>query len=164
MIKIEEASLNDIDRIIELWKGLINHHLSITPIFQIRDDAEVNMRKYVKASIENGDSLVLIAKEQNRIIAYMLCKIVSNPPVLEERKFGAISDAFVLEEKRGKGVIKKMENKAVEWFSQKGMKSAEVRVYCKNKLGKRVWDRLGYKDFMFIRALGQYSHTTSHHP
>ena len=59
MIKIEEASLNDIDRIIELWKGLINHHLSITPIFQIRDDAEVNMRKYVKESIENEDSLVL---------------------------------------------------------------------------------------------------------
>ncbi|MDI6916615.1 MAG: hypothetical protein QMC80_02325 [Thermoplasmatales archaeon] len=27
-IKIEEASLKDIDRIIELWKGLIDYHLS----------------------------------------------------------------------------------------------------------------------------------------
>ncbi|MDI6916612.1 MAG: GNAT family N-acetyltransferase [Thermoplasmatales archaeon] len=91
--------------------------LSMTNIFQMRTDAEINFRKYVKESIESEDGLVLIAKEQNRIIAYMLCKIVSNPPVLEERKFGAISDAFILEEKRNKRVIKKMENKAVEWFN-----------------------------------------------
>ncbi|MCG2738237.1 MAG: GNAT family N-acetyltransferase [Thermoplasmatales archaeon] len=151
MIKIEEASLKDIDRIIELWKGLIDHHLSMTSIFQMRSDAEVNIRKYVKDSIESKDGLVLIAKEQNRIIAYMLCKIVSNPPVLEERKFGAISDAFVLEDKRNKGIIKKMENKAVEWFKGKGMKSTEVRVYCKNEIGNKVWGKLGYKDFIFIR-------------
>jgi len=151
MIKIEEASLKDIDRIIELWKGLMDHHLSMTSIFQMRSDAEVNIRKYVKDSIESKDGLVLIAKEQNRIIAYMLCKIVSNPPVLEERKFGAISDAFVLEDKRNKGIIKKMENKAVEWFKGKGMKSTEVRVYCKNEIGNKVWGKLGYKDFIFIR-------------
>jgi len=150
-IKIEEASLKDIDRIIELWKGLINHHLSMTPIFQMRADAEANMRKYVKESVKSEDGLVLIAKKQNRIVAYMLCKIVSNPPVLEERKFGAISDAFVLEDERNKGIIKEMENKAVEWFKRKGMKSTEVRVYCKNEMGNKVWDKLGYKDFIFIR-------------
>jgi len=150
-MKIEEASLKDIDGIIKLWKGLIDHHLSMTHIFQMRADAEVNIKKYVKDSIESKDGLVLIAKEQNRIIAYLLCKIVSNPPVFEERKFGAISDAFVLEDKRGKGIIKEMENKAVEWFKGKGMKSAEVRVYCKNEIGNKVWGRLGYKDFIFVR-------------
>jgi ribosomal protein S18 acetylase RimI-like enzyme len=73
--------------------------------------------------------------------------------VFKERKIGVISDVFVLEERRRKGVAKKMLDVAVKWFKKNKVRSVRLGVANDNLEARAVWRRMGFEAYMIYKRL-----------
>ncbi len=66
---------------------------------------------------------------------------------------GYISQAFLGESWRGKGLMKPMLEHAYEWFLSKGVTVVTLSVLHRNWLGATAWHRLGFSDWREERRL-----------
>ncbi len=70
------------------------------------------------------------------------------PPVI-----GYISQAFVEEAWRGRGLIRPMLEQGYEWFRDRGVTVVTLSVLHRNWLGATAWHRLGFSDFREERRM-----------
>lgn len=83
----------------------------------------------------------------------MLCMLSPNVPVYKERKIGVVSDVYVKEERRRKGVGKKMLDVAVKWFRKNKVMSVRLNVAAENLEARAAWRKLGFEPFMMDKRL-----------
>lgn len=66
------------------------------------------------------------------------------------KKLGYISDLFIDEKYRRKGVSSEFQKRAFKWFKTKGIKYAEIAVYPANKKAVNIYRKWGFNDFHLI--------------
>ena len=81
-MKIREATIDDIPKILPVWRELMEFHARRDAFWTTRDDAEEAFSKYVCENTEKDDACVLVAEDNEKIVAYCQCLIVEYPPVL----------------------------------------------------------------------------------
>lgn len=94
-----------------------------------------------------------MAEENGKTIGFMLCLLSPNVPVYRERKVGVISDVFVREARRRKGVAKKMFALAVKWFKKNKVRSVQLAVAHDNMEARVAWRQLGFEPYMLYKRL-----------
>jgi ribosomal protein S18 acetylase RimI-like enzyme len=87
------------------------------------------------------------------MIGFMLCLLFPNAPIFKERKLGMISDVYVKEELRGKGIGKQMLRVALRWFDKNKVKTVELNVAAANIEARRAWARLGFTAHMIHKRI-----------
>ncbi len=94
-----------------------------------------------------------MAEEDGDIVGFMLCMLSPNVPIFKERKIGIIADVYVLEERRRKGVARKMLDVAVRWFRKNKVRSVQLGVAHDNMEGRAVWRSMGFEPYMITKRL-----------
>jgi len=95
----------------------------------------------------------VVAEEDGRIVGFMLCLLEPNVPVYRERKIGVISDVYVKEERRRKGLAKKMFDFAAKWFKKNKVRTVRLKVAADNLEARAAWRMLGFEPFMIDQRL-----------
>lgn len=95
----------------------------------------------------------MVAEEDGRIVGFMLCLLEPNVPVYRERKIGVISDVYVKEERRRKGLAKKMFDFAAKWFKKNKVRTVRLKVAADNLEARAAWRMLGFEPFMIDQRL-----------
>jgi len=95
----------------------------------------------------------VVAEEDGRIVGFMLCLLEPNVPVYRERKIGVISDVYVKEERRRKGLAKKMFDFAAKWFEKNKVRTVRLNVAADNLEARAAWRMLGFEPFMIDTRL-----------
>jgi len=95
----------------------------------------------------------VVAEEDGRIVGFMLCLLEPNVPVYRERKIGVISDVYVKEERRRKGLAKKMFDFAAKWFEKNKVRTVRLKVAADNLEARAAWRMLGFEPFMIDQRL-----------
>ncbi len=90
----------------------------------------------------------LVAEVNQKIVGYFSAEISPTKPVTSVPEIGRISNGFLLEEFRGKGIAKKAVEQFLAWFKQRGIKVAELTVDSRNIEGVRAWEGMGFKEYM----------------
>ncbi len=109
---------------------------------------EDSIRHHLEGFINNPSRRIYITKENDIIVGFISCEIINGfLPVSSIKKVGYISGAYVLSEFRGKGIMKKMERLAINYFRSNGLKYVELNFLDKNMLAEKTWRSLGYKTF-----------------
>jgi len=109
----------------------------------------------------------VVAEEDGRIVGFMLCLLEPNVPVYRERKIGVISDVYVKEERRRKGLAKKMFDFAAKWFKKNKVRTVRLNVAADNLEARAAWRMLGFEPFMIDKRLdlaGYPNKTAVHRP
>lgn len=70
------------------------------------------------------------------------------PPVI-----GYISQAFLENHWRGKGLMTRMLAEAYDWFRAKGITVVTLNVHHRNSSGSEAWYRLGFEDWTHERRM-----------
>ena len=86
-------------------------------------------------------------------MAFMLCLLEPNVPVYKERKIGVISDVYVKQERRRKGLAKKMLDIAVEWFKKNKVVTVRLNVAADNLEARAAWRMIGFEPVMIDKRL-----------
>ncbi len=86
-------------------------------------------------------------------MGFMLCMLEPNVPVYRDRKIGVISDVYVQEQRRRKGVAKKMLDSGVTWLRKNRVKTVRLNVAADNLEARAAWRMLGFEPFIIDKRL-----------
>ncbi len=152
-IEVREATEEDLDQVANLWKDLAEHHAELSEDFSLTWDSKRRWSRYLREKFAEVSTKLIVATDGDRIVGFMLCMLSPNIPIYEERKLGIVSDAYVLERRRGKGIAKKMLDVGLRWFRENKVRTIELNVACVNTDGQTAWERLGFSPFMIRERL-----------
>lgn len=153
LIEVRDAKKQDLDDVANLWEKLAKHHEGLSDDFALAWDSKRRWSKYLHSKFSEISTKLIVAVENGKIIGFMLCMLSPNVPIYKERKLGIISDAYVQEERRKKGVTKKMFDVAMKWFQKNKVKRVELNVASINPEAQAVWKSLGFEPFMIYERL-----------
>jgi ribosomal protein S18 acetylase RimI-like enzyme len=151
---VRRARRRDLDRVVELWTAISDHHASIEPLFRLRPGAAGEIRKLLAAQLEHDDTAIFVWESQDAAPAALggLCivRIDRAPPILGEVEKAEITDLGVIESFRRRGIGRSLVEAASGWIRSRGVERVEVRVATRNPEGQAFWRALGYEDLMDV--------------
>lgn len=153
VIEVREATEDDLDQVVDLWKSLAEHHAELSEDFALAWDSKRRWSSYLRSKFAELSTKLIVAEEDGDIVGFMLCMLSPNVPIYKERKLGVMSDAYVLEERRRRGVAKKMFDVALKWFRKNKVKTVDLNVAAINLEAQSVWETLGFSPFMIRERL-----------
>ncbi|MBR9683374.1 GNAT family N-acetyltransferase [Candidatus Woesearchaeota archaeon] len=151
-IIIKKAEKEDIGNLIKLWQGMRQYHEKIATekdafYDQIEKNKNTIWKKFIKKSIKDKNSLILIAYDKGKPVAYCILLIKQNIPVFKIKKYGYISDIYVEKNYRGKGMGKKLMDISVGFFKKNRIKFMELSVKHNNKSSIKFYQKYGLKEY-----------------
>lgn len=153
VIRIRDAVEEDLPRVADLWEELARYHESLSEHFRLAWDSKRRWSEYLRTKFSEPSTKLIVAEEDGRLVGFMLCLLSPNAPIYKERKVGVVSDVFVQEPRRRKGVAKKMLASAIQWFRKNKVSSVQLAVAHDNIEARLVWRKLGFEPYMVYERL-----------
>ena len=155
MIVIREADASNIPKIVDLWVEFMAEHdsLIIAADPKLKDfetkekDIEPLYENFLRLNFESKKGTVFIAESGKSLVGYILVFIKDELPIYENKKVGYISDLYVKEQFRHKGISTQLVDKAMGWFKQKKLKFAAIPLYAANKHAYQIYKKYGFMDY-----------------
>ncbi len=150
---VRKAAPEDMGRLAAMWRGLMGHHRRLARTRQQKGltaaakGAEGKWRRWAGKWMRSRDGLVLVAEHGGKIIGYSLNHVKANVPVYGIRKLGHMSDLFVEEGYRSKGVGKAFRDAAMAWFRKKGLGYVSIAAHATNKKAQALYRGWGFSDY-----------------
>jgi ribosomal protein S18 acetylase RimI-like enzyme len=152
-IGIREARIEDLGMVVDLWEMLVDFHKQLSPHFAPSEDSREKWSKYLAKKFSEKSTKLVVAEENGDIIGFMLCLLQPNAPIFKEKTIGVISDVYVTQEKRKKGITKEMLGVALRWFHKNKISTVSLSVAAANLEARAVWGQLGFKPHMIHKRL-----------
>jgi len=150
MIKFREITEEEIPEVSELYTKLLLYIQSETKdeYFVFNNLSDINLINKLKDDMADRSRRIFIAVENKKIIGFIAGEIIGCfLPISKIKKVGYISGAYVDDEYRNKGIMKKLEKMITIFFKEHDLEFAELNVISNNFIGKKSWDKLGYNTF-----------------
>jgi len=132
---------------------LAKHHERLADDFKLAWDSRRKWAKYLKKKYSEISTRLIVASEDGKVVGFMLCLLSPNVPIYKERKIGVISDVFVNEERRRKGVMKKMFDTGIKWFRKNRVRTVQLSVAAANTEAREIYAKMGFAPFMIHKRL-----------
>ena len=143
---IRVSRKDDSAGIIALMKQLIDEHHQLDPYYKKFSDYQ-GLPEYIADTIKDRNKLLLVAEENEKIIAYFIGAIEEAPYYSSEKEIGVVADVAVDKKHRRRGILKSLFKKAQEWFEKKGVSYIELSVDARNTEAVIAWKKLGFSDY-----------------
>ena len=141
MLKIRQATLNDLEILLEFEQLLIDYERNITSHIK---DGHVNYYD-IESFIKKSDSVVIVAETNGEIIGSGYALISTNKTYKTPDKYVYLGFMYVKEEHRGKGVNKRIMNELIEWGKKNGHNIFKLDVYSNNFSAINAYQKAGFK-------------------
>ena len=152
-IEIRDARIGDLGAVVDLWDLLIDHHRNMSAYFAPARDSREKWSMYLAKKFSEKSTKLLVADEGGEIVGFMLCLLTPNKPIFKDKSVGVISDVYVSESRRNRGVTKEMLKVALRWFKKNKMRSVELSVAAANIEARSVWGQLGFKPYLIQKRI-----------
>lgn len=147
---IRRAVADDLDAIAPLWIAITEHHRAIDGLFELRSDADAEIRALLVGQLRSSDVETFLWEGPSGIAGFCTVRIDHAPPILAEVVRGEITDLGVRPAERRRGIGRALVAAADDWLRSRGVKRVEVRVASQNSEGQGFWRALGFGDLMDV--------------
>lgn len=129
-------------------KLLSQHNPKLNDFFVTKTDVEKRSIDFIKRQIRSKNGMILIAKDDDKIIGYANLMIKEYIPLFELDWIGEIIALYVDEKYRGKHVSSQLLKKSKEWFKQKDIHHVMLNVFPDNHHAKEIYDHWGFSCYL----------------
>lgn len=140
MIKLREATIQDLPLLLEFEKGLIEYEREFTPNLKRNSFNYYDLRAY----IENPEISVVVAEQHNIVIASGYALINKNKLYKNPEYYVFLGFMYVIAEKRGEGVNKMIMDYLLNWGKSKGYTEFQLDVYAPNISAIKAYEKAGF--------------------
>ncbi|MBL6590544.1 MAG: GNAT family N-acetyltransferase [Flavobacteriaceae bacterium] len=141
MLKIRQATLNDLEILLEFEQLLIDYERNITSHIK---DGHINYYD-IESFIKKSDTVVIVAETNGEIIGSGYALIRTNKTYKTPNKYVYLGFMYVKEEHRGKGVNKRIMKELIEWGKKNGHNIFKLDVYSNNFSAINTYQKAGFK-------------------
>lgn len=148
-VSIQKIAAQDVDLVLPLVKSMLNYQATLDASY-LKSFDEIgsdNVRDHMINLLRDENTQILCAKNDGKVLGYVLCRVDLASPVSRPGKIGKVIDVFVISEERGKGIGIALLNAAVEWFKSENISRVELDVYSKNADAVSTWQKSGFQEF-----------------
>jgi len=145
---IRKAKIEDVEEIAKLQKEYMQYHMAQDPYFEFKKNISKLWKDYAEQIIRDPKQLIVVVEEDEKIVAYMTARIVEKAPIYKIDKVGQIGDAYVSLNYRKRGLFTQLLEDIKKWFRSKKLKYIEHPVSANNPLGRQVWKKKGFEEYM----------------
>lgn len=150
MVTIRNLTEDDIDGICTLWQQFAAMREEMTESKVLNDDASDYFFGYATGLLNRKDALTLVAEENGELVGYLVAQKQRRPPIYHHTRVAYLSDAFVLESARGKGILKQFIDDLKAWCKREGITAIDVQIFEANKLAQDIYRKLGFHDYRTV--------------
>ena len=152
---IRDARISEKDVVASLWHSLMKEHSAIDPRFQIAGDALKKYSRHLQEMIRAKDGRVLVAeaKDNSRLIGFLMGEIQPRPPISLPGIYGFISDLYVCPDWRRQGVAQSLFLDMSRWFQSRKATAIELYAAEANPEAVAFWHSMGLKPFLRLHRL-----------
>lgn len=116
-VDIRHAEQDDIELLLDLWKGYTDHLSNHDERYKHKDSAEERWQQYFENQLLGSKyGTVIVAENNDRIVGVLEARLKGDHPIFQIDDHGYINGHFVLEEFRETNVPEKMIEAALKWF------------------------------------------------
>jgi len=148
-MNIRTATINDIEQIVPLLIALDELHAKVYPtVFDESKIKEDIRQSFLLENINTPNNLFLIAELEKNIIGIVHCYIqeTKNHPIKKDKKIAVLSDLYVDENYRNKGIAQKLINKALETIKEIWIVNDVVlNVFNENQEAIKLYEKSGFQ-------------------
>jgi ribosomal protein S18 acetylase RimI-like enzyme len=149
---INKATAKDLNELAQLALALRKNQDKISGLTSYTSTAQY--KKYYtglfRKQLRSKQSLLLVARKDKKIIAYLFGIIKDMPAYHVRKNIGFINEAFVAKNYRRQGVLKILLKELFIWFKSKKINRVELSVFINNQVGKTSWHKAGFKEYRYI--------------
>jgi ribosomal protein S18 acetylase RimI-like enzyme len=153
---IRRAADTELSDVTALWTALLAHHAERDSALRLRSGTEREIRGLARALLSERDVAVFLGfapPPPGLALGLCVARIERAPSLLEEPRRGQISELYVREEARRRGLGTALARAALAHGRTLGVRRIEVRVSARNLEGQSFWRALGFADFMDVLDL-----------
>ena len=141
MLKIRQATLTDLETLLEFEQLLIDYERNLTSHIK-----EGNINYYdIESFIKKPDAIVIVAETNGEIIGSGYALIKTNKTYKIPEKYVYLGFMYVKEEHRGKGINKRIMDELIEWGKKNGYHIFKLDVYSNNSSAINAYQKAGFK-------------------
>ncbi len=145
-IVVRAAGVRDLPALVALWRELVAYHQDLGgQDFRLSSKADPGWRAYARGHLRKRDKFCLIAIAGAEPVGFILGSLEKRPDLFVNRRYGHISDAFVREGYRKRGVGTALTSEALRWFGARRIHRVRLMVDARNALGKTFWTQMGFR-------------------
>ena len=148
--RIRPAAARDLEAVVALWIDLTRHHERLDALFQLREDAEAELRELLRAVLRDPDARVLLHDPGGAPDGLCIVRVDRAPPIYRETERAEITDLGVRAAARRRGIGRALAEAALDWVRAQGVRRVEVRVVTANDEGRAFWRTLGFVPFVDV--------------
>ena len=149
-VRVRRAKVADLPVVTRLWRELVGFHEALGgQDFRLAPGAEAGWRKYLREHLGKSHQLVLVAEIGGRAVGFLVASVDLRQGIFMEREYGHISDVYVQEPERRKGVGQALVAGALRWFEEKRVGRVRLQTDARNTLGFEFWKKLGFQTTVF---------------
>lgn len=146
-VEIRNAKAGDIAFVIGLWQGMMEESGRADERLEAKEGAEVIWARWAGERMRDQNSIVLVAEKEGGLVGYCMAYVEKSLPVHKMKEHGYISDVYVDESERGKGLASELVRRMLDFFREKGVKAVQITVAVRNEKAQKFWGKLGFADF-----------------
>ena len=143
---IRRAKKEDSAMIVALMKQLIDEHRGLDSYYKEFSYYQ-ELPEYITETIKDHNKLLLIAEENDKVVAYFIGAIEEAPYYSSEKKIGVVADTCVDKKYRRSGILEKLFQEALTWFDSKKINYIELSGDARNSAAVSAWKKLGFADY-----------------
>lgn len=141
---IRPATIFELPTLLELEQCVVNTERLFNNLIKARD-----ARYYdIEALIESDNACLLVAEENNEIIATGYLQIRSSKKSLVHTQHGYLGFMYVKPEYRGQGLNQKIIDKLIKWGKAREIHDFYLDVYADNESAIKAYEKAGFASNM----------------
>lgn len=145
---IRNARRGDADVLIQLWQEMMDQHARWDARFRFEEGASREFQRRITGMIRSSRACVVVAEVRGRVIGFATGELTSRPETYPAGRYGFISELFVQEEYRHRGIGTALVQQILEWMRGRGVTVVELLAAERNAGGRAFWERLGFDAFL----------------
>ncbi|UKB81672.1 GNAT family N-acetyltransferase [Chryseobacterium sp. MEBOG07] len=145
-----EATEKDLEILLEFEQGVVTAE---RPFNSTLIEGEIHYYD-LKSLIQSPDATVIVAEENNEIIAsgYALIK-KSEKYYNQFEKYSYLGFMYVKPEYRGKGINKVITDELISWSKSRGISEIRLDVYAQNESAIKAYEKAGFEPHLLTMRL-----------
>ncbi|HEX6288273.1 MAG TPA: GNAT family N-acetyltransferase [Herpetosiphonaceae bacterium] len=143
-IDIVAATPADAAEVIRLFGELHRYNSQLDPRFALADGWEELVHQYLQQSEDSADSSWLLARDNSRVVGFVLVELHADSPLYRHRYWAEIVGLYVDPEYRGSDVADLLMEQAYAWALRRNLRIMQLYVTATNYQAQRFYGKQGF--------------------
>lgn len=155
MVVIRDFRESDAPAVREMMRKLAAQRKESQHDLVLKDEYARFFKGYLTSFLKNPDAVMKIAESEGKVVGYAIATRGRAAPFFKYQRVAQLSDVYVDESQRNKGVAHELLRALEEWARKSGLQAIEVDVFPEHAQEIRSLQGLGFQEYRikFLRPL-----------